>query len=72
MKIEARRLLVRVRLVGRKVSVFENAIIDTGATASNPSHLILSTCLLKRILRACGMVLNGCLKLDRSSVKDES
>ena len=31
MKIEARRLLVRVRLVGRKISVFENAIIDTGA-----------------------------------------
>lgn len=31
MKIEGRRLLVRVRLVGRKISVFENAIIDTGA-----------------------------------------
>lgn len=31
MKIEARRLLVRVRLIGRKISVIENAIIDTGA-----------------------------------------
>jgi len=31
MKIEARRLLVRVRLVGRTISVFENAIVDTGA-----------------------------------------
>ena len=31
MKIEGRRLLVRVRLVGRTVSVFENAIVDTGA-----------------------------------------
>jgi clan AA aspartic protease (TIGR02281 family) len=31
MKIQARRLLVRVRLVGRNISVFENALIDTGA-----------------------------------------
>jgi predicted aspartyl protease len=31
MKIEGRRLLVRVRLVGRTISVFENAIVDTGA-----------------------------------------
>jgi len=31
MKIEARRFLVRVRLVGRTVSVFENAIVDNGA-----------------------------------------
>ena len=31
MKIRARRLLVKVRLVGKKMSVFEDALIDTGA-----------------------------------------
>lgn len=31
MKIQARRLLVRVKLVGKKLSIFENALIDTGA-----------------------------------------
>jgi len=31
MKIQARRLLVRVRLVGKKISLFENALVDTGA-----------------------------------------
>jgi len=31
MKIEARRLLVRVRLIGRNFSVWEDAVVDTGA-----------------------------------------
>jgi len=31
MKIQARKLLVKAKLIGRKFSVFEDVIIDTGA-----------------------------------------